>query len=87
MNKSELINVMAEKSGLTKEASKKALEAFVESVTEELKEGGKISIIGFGTFSVSERAERVGTNPSTKEKIVIAAKKVAKFKPGADLAL
>ncbi|MGL5013687.1 MAG: HU family DNA-binding protein [Bacteroidales bacterium] len=87
MNKSELINVMAEKSGLTKEASKKALEAFVESVTEELKEGGKISIIGFGTFSVSERAERVGTNPSTKEKIVIAAKRVAKFKPGADLAL
>ncbi|MGL4411104.1 MAG: HU family DNA-binding protein [Bacteroidales bacterium] len=87
MNKSELINVMAEKSGLSKEASKKALEAFVESVTAELKDGGKISIIGFGTFSVSERAERVGTNPSTKEKIVIAAKKVAKFKPGADLAL
>ena len=85
MNKAELINAIAEESGLSKADSKKALEAFVSSVTNALKEGGKISLVGFGTFSVSERAERTGINPSTKQTITIPAKKVAKFKAGAEL--
>ncbi len=85
MNKAELINAIAEESGLSKADSKKALEAFVSSVTNALKDGGKISLVGFGTFSVSERAERTGINPSTKQTITIPAKKVAKFKAGAEL--
>lgn len=86
MNKAELINAMAAESGLSKVDSKKALEAFFTSVTNALKKGEKISLVGFGTFSVNERAERIGINPSTKEQITISAKKVAKFKPGAELA-
>ena len=86
MNKTELIDAIAEKSGLSKVDSKKALEAFVESVSGELKSGGKIALIGFGTFSVSERSARKGINPRTKVEIKIPAKKVVKFKPGADLA-
>ncbi|MGL4293680.1 MAG: HU family DNA-binding protein, partial [Bacteroidales bacterium] len=82
---SELINSMAEKSGLTKTDAKKALDAFIGSVEEALINGDKISLIGFGTFSVSEKAERTGINPSTKQQIVIAAKKVVKFKPGSDI--
>lgn len=87
MNKSELIHAMAEKSGLSKVDAKKALEAFVETVSDELKRGEKIALVGFGTFSVVEKAERTGMNPSTKQPITIAAKKVAKFKPGAELSL
>ena len=87
MNKSELINSIAEKSGLSKVDSKKALDAFIESVGETLKAGDKVILVGFGTFSVAERAAREGVNPSTKQKIKIPAKKVAKFKPGADLNL
>jgi len=86
MNKSELISKMAEKSGLTKTESKKALEAFVESVTDSMKAGEKLALVGFGTFSVNERAARTGINPSTKQPIQIAAKKVVKFKAGAELA-
>ncbi len=86
MNKSELISKMAEKAGLTKAESKKALEAFVESVTESMKAGEKLALVGFGTFSVNERAARTGINPSTKQPIQIAAKKVVKFKAGAELA-
>ncbi|WP_195350609.1 HU family DNA-binding protein [Bacteroides nordii] len=67
------------------EDSKKALEAFVSSVTNALKGGDKVSLVGFGTFAVSERAERTGINPSTKQAITIPAKKVAKFKAGAEL--
>jgi DNA-binding protein HU-beta len=82
MNKAELINAMAAESGLSKVDSKKALEAFFSSVTKALSAGDKISLVGFGTFSV---AERMGINPSTKKAIEIPAKKVAKFKPGAEL--
>jgi DNA-binding protein HU-beta len=84
-NKSELINSIAEKSGLSKADSKKALDAFIASVSEELKAGGKIALVGFGTFSVTQKAARKGVNPRTKAVIEIAAKKVVKFKAGAEL--
>ena len=86
MNKAELISAMAAESGLSKADSKKALDAFVTSVTNSLKAGVKVTLVGFGTFSISERAERTGINPSTKAAIVIPAKKVVKFKAGAELA-
>lgn len=86
MNKFQLITAMAEESGLTKADTKKALDAFMASVSKALKEDGRVSLVGFGTFTVSERAERTGINPSTKQKITIPAKKVVKFKPGAELA-
>lgn len=86
MNKSELLNAMAAESGLNKADCKKALEAFVSTVTKTLKAGDKVSLVGFGTFAVVERAARTGINPSTKESIEIPAKKVAKFKVGAELA-
>lgn len=85
MNKSELINAMAAESGLTKVDSKKALEAFMVSITNSLKKEEKVSLVGFGTFSVLKKGARIGINPSTKEKINIPAKKVAKFKPGMEL--
>ena len=85
MNKAELINAIAAESGLSKADSKKALEAFVSSVTNALKGGDKVSLVGFGTFSVVERGARMGINPSTKKPIEIAAKKVVKFKPGTEL--
>ncbi len=85
MNKSELVSSIAEKSGLSKSDAKKALDATVEAISEALKAGDKVALVGFGTFAVSERPERQGINPATKETITIAAKKVAKFKPGADL--
>ncbi|MDL2213555.1 HU family DNA-binding protein [Bacteroides sp. OttesenSCG-928-J23] len=85
MNKAELTKMMAEKSGLTKTDSVKALNAFMETVAEALKSGDKISLIGFGTFLVNERAERTGVNPSTKQQITIPARKVVKFKAGAEL--
>ena len=85
MNKTELINAIAEKSGLSKSDSKKAIDAFEESVKDALKSGDKVALIGFGTFSVKETKERQGINPSTKKQITIPAKKVAKFKAGADL--
>ncbi len=86
MNKADLINAMAEESGLSKADSKKALDAFVSAVSKALKEGDKIALVGFGTFSVAERGERTGINPATKAAIKIPAKKVAKFKAGAELA-
>lgn len=85
MNKAELINAIAAESGLSKADSKKALEAFVSTVSNTLKAGDKISLVGFGTFSVAERSARTGINPSTKKSITIPAKKVAKFKAGAEL--
>ena len=78
MNKAQLIDAIAEKAGLTKADSKKALEAFVETVGEALKGGDKVALIGFGSFSVSER--------SAGKTITIPAKKVVKFKAGAELA-
>jgi DNA-binding protein HU-beta len=86
MNKSELIDAIAKDASITKVAAKAALESFISNVTSSLKGGGKISLVGFGTFSVAERAARQGINPATKKPIKIAAKKVAKFKAGADLA-
>jgi len=86
MNKAELINAIAVEAGLSKADAKKALEAVVKSVSDALAAGDKISLIGFGTFSVAERAARPGINPATKQAIQIAAKKVAKFKAGAELA-
>ena len=85
MNKTELVSSIAEKAGLSKADSKKALDACVEAIVEALKSGDKVSLVGFGTFAVSERPARQGINPLTKAPITIAAKKVAKFKAGADL--
>ena len=86
MNKTELIEKIAAGSGLTKTDAKKALDATVEAIKETLIAGDKIALVGFGTFSVNERPAREGINPATKEKIQIEAKKVAKFKAGAELA-
>ena len=85
MNKTELIEKIAANAGLTKVDAKKALDAATAAIQEALAAGDKVALIGFGTFSVNERPAREGINPSTKEKISIAAKKVAKFKPGAEL--
>lgn len=85
MNKAQLIDAIAEKAGLTKADSKKALEAFVATVGESLKGGEKVTLVGFGSFSVSERSARNGRNPKTGKMIQIAAKKVVKFKAGAEL--
>jgi DNA-binding protein HU-beta len=86
MNKAELIDAIAASSGLTKSDAKKALDAFVESTTDTLKKGDRISLVGFGSFSVSERKARTGRNPQTGKEIQIPAKKVVKFKAGSDLA-
>lgn len=86
MNKTELIEKIAVGAELSKSDAKKALEATIEAIKNALVDGDKIQLIGFGTFSVSERPAREGINPATKEKITIAAKKVAKFKAGAELA-
>lgn len=86
MNKSELIDAMAEKAGLTKAQAKGALDAFMCTTGEALKKGDKISLVGFGTFQVKDRAARKGLNPHTGKSIKIAAKKVVKFKAGAKLA-
>ncbi len=85
MNKGELIDSIAKHSGLTKADSGKALEATLESVTKSLKKGEKVSVPGFGTFSVSKRAARKGRNPQTGEEIQIKARNVAKFKAGKGL--
>lgn len=85
MNKTELTNAIAAKAGLTKADAKKALDAALEAITDALKAGDKVALIGFGTFAVNERPERTGVNPLTKQSITIAAKKVAKFKAGAEL--
>ena len=86
MNKTELVEKIAAGAGLSKVDSKKALEATIAAIKDALVAGDKVSLVGFGTFSVSERPAREGINPATKQKISIAAKKVAKFKPGAELA-
>lgn len=86
MNKTELVNAIAENAGLAKTDAKKALEATLGAIAEAVKKGDKVALIGFGTFSVSERPARTGINPATGAKIEIAAKKVVKFKAGAELA-
>jgi DNA-binding protein HU-beta len=86
MNKAELIDAISSKSGLSKADAKKALEGFMGVAEGALKKGDKISLVGFGSFSISKRAARTGRNPQTGKEIKISAKKVVKFKAGADLA-
>ncbi len=85
MNKAELIGSIAGKSGLSKADAGRALDAFVDSVTEGLSGGERIALVGFGSWSVEQRDARTGRNPRTGEEIQIAAKKVVKFKAGASL--
>lgn len=82
MNKTELIAAIAGKAELSKKDAEKAIKAFEETVTEELQAGGKIQLVGFGTFEVADRKERVGRNPKTNEEITIPGGKVPKFKAG-----
>ena len=86
MNKTELVEKIAAGAAITKVDAKKALEAAIAAVKEALIAGDKVALIGFGTFGVSERPARKGINPATKEEITIEAKKVVKFKAGAELA-
>ena len=85
MNKSDLIDAMAEDAGITKAAAKKALESFLGNIEKSLKGGDRVSLVGFGSWSVSKRAAREGRNPQTGKTIQIAAKNVVKFKAGAEL--
>ncbi len=85
MNKTELVNAIANEAKLTKVQAKAALEAALNAVAGALEKGDKISLIGFGTFAVVEKAARTGVNPATGAKIKIAAKKVVKFKAGKEL--
>ena len=82
MNKTELVAAMAEQADMTKKDAEKALTAFTEVVSKELKKGGKVQLVGFGTFEVAERAAREGRNPQTGETMKIAAAKAPKFKAG-----
>lgn len=82
MNKTELIAAVAEAAEVSKKDSEKVLKAFVDVVTEELKKGEKVQLVGFGTFEVTERAAREGRNPQTGETMKIAASKAPKFKAG-----
>jgi DNA-binding protein HU-beta len=85
MNKAELISKIADDAEITKTQANAALDSFVEAVTKSLKSGGKVTLVGFGTFSVTKRAARNGRNPQTGQVIKIKAKKVAKFKAGKEL--
>ena len=85
MNKADLIDVVASETGSTKVDAAKALDAFVDAVTGALAKGDSVSLVGFGTFSVRHRAARDGRNPQTGATIKIPAKKVVKFKAGAEL--
>ena len=82
MNKTELVAAIAAKTELSKKASEQALKAFIDVVTEELVKGGKVQLVGFGTFEVADRAARTGKNPQTGKAIKIAASKAPKFKAG-----
>ena len=82
MNKTELVAAMADQAGLSKKDAEKALKAFTDVVAEELKKDGKVQLVGFGTFEVSERAERTGRNPQSGKEMVIPASKAPKFKAG-----
>lgn len=86
MNKAELIDAIAADAGLSKADAKKALDGFINATSTALKSGDRISLVGFGSFSVSSRDARTGRNPQTGKEIKIAAKKVVKFKAGAELA-
>lgn len=86
MNKTDLINSMAENAGITKAAAKKALDGLLIDIETALQKGKRVSLVGFGSWTVSRRAAREGRNPQTGKTIKIAAKKVVKFKAGSDLA-
>lgn len=86
MNKTDLVNAIAEKANLTKVDAKNALDACLEALAGALESDDKVALIGFGTFAVTEKGARTGINPRTKETINIPARKVVKFKPGAELA-
>ncbi len=85
MNKAQLIDAVAVKSGLTKVDAKKAIDAFIGVTAGALKKGDRLALVGFGSFSVTKRSARTGRNPRTGATIKIAAKKVVRFKPGAEL--
>lgn len=85
MNKSDLIDAMAAEAGISKAQAKKALDSFTDNVSGALAKGGRVSLVGFGTFSTSKRSAREGRNPQTGKKIQIPAKTVAKFKAGSEL--
>ena len=82
MNKSELVAAIASKADISKKDAEAAVKAFTETVTKELKKGGKVQLVGFGTFEVSKRAARTGRNPQTGKEMKIAASKAPKFKAG-----
>lgn len=86
MNKAELIDAIAAESSISKVEAKKALESTIDVITKALKSGDKVSLVGFGSFTISKREARIGRNPQTGGEVQIAAKKVVKFKPGAELA-
>jgi DNA-binding protein HU-beta len=85
MNKQELVEAMASEAKITKADAKRALDAFVTATAKTLKKGGRVALVGFGSFSVANRAARKGRNPQTGKEIKIAAKKVVKFRAGAEL--
>jgi DNA-binding protein HU-beta len=85
MNKAELVAQVADETGITKTQANAALDSFIDAVTKTLKKGDKVTLVGFGTFSVSKRQARTGRNPQTGEAIKIKAKKVARFKAGKEL--
>lgn len=85
MNKAELIEAIAADAGLSKADAKKALDAFITATTKSLKKGDRVALVGFGSWSVSKRSARTGRNPQTGKEIKIPAKKVVKFKAGAEL--
>lgn len=86
MNKAELIDKLSKDAGITKAQANSALDSFTDAVTKTLKAGDKVTLVGFGTFSISKRQARTGRNPQTGEAIKIKAKKVARFKAGKELA-
>jgi DNA-binding protein HU-beta len=85
MTKAELVEKMAKEAKIAKKAAERALESFVDGVRKTLKKGNKVTLIGFGTFSIGKRKARLGRNPRTGKAIKIAARKIAKFKPGKSL--
>jgi DNA-binding protein HU-beta len=85
MNKADLVNSISEKTGLTKSKTNEVVDAFVSSITESLKNGEKVTLVGFGTFATTKKEARKGRNPKTGETIEIPSKTVAKFKAGSEL--
>jgi DNA-binding protein HU-beta len=85
MNKAELVNSLAERTGLTKTKSNEVVDTLVSVISETLKDGDKVTLVGFGTFTTTQRDARKGRNPKTGETLEIPAKRVAKFKPGSEL--